>query len=279
MPRTKTRREEPEPKKENPYLPKACKVTLFKRESPDCFLIRADWKGKYEPGQFFQVSIPGIGEAPISVASYSEDHLDMNIREVGNVTKYLANLKKGDTIYIRGPYGNGYPMEKFYGKNLLLIGGGSGVAPLKGILMYVDKHNDNFSDVTLYFGFRTPDDILFKDDLKNWRKKFQCNVSVDKNPKHVKTACDVCFVTSLVEKAKLDPENKVVFICGPPIMMKICVGLLKNKGFTEDQIYISTERLMNCALGLCGHCMIHGKYTCLDGPVFRLDELSEFKHD
>jgi anaerobic sulfite reductase subunit B len=279
MPRTKIRPEEPEEKAENPYLPKPAKIIMYRRESADCFHIRTDFKGSYEPGQFFQVLLPGIGEAPISVASYSKDFLELNIREVGNVTNALAKLKKGDSIYIRGPYGNGYPMEKCVGKGLIVIGGGSGGAPLKGILSYVDKHRGDFGDVMLYFGFRTPDDILFKEDMKQWGKKYQLHMSVDKNPKHAKVACDVCFVTNLIEKAKLDPEGKIVFICGPPIMMKIVLDTLKNKGFKEQQIYISTERLMNCALGVCGHCMIHGKYTCLDGPVFRYDEISGYKND
>ena len=282
MPRTKTRIKtgESELKNiQNPYLPQAAKITLFKRESPDCFLIRLALKSRYEPGQFFQVTLPGIGEAPISVASYSEDFLDLNIREVGNVTKSLAKLKKGDFVYVRGPYGKGYPMENLFGKNLIIIGGGSGVAPLKGILAYVDKHRDDYGDVSIYFGFRTPDDILFREDMKQWKKNYQLNMSVDKNPKKQQISYEVCFVTSLVEKAKLTPENKAVFICGPPIMMKITVDILKNKGFKEDQIYISTERLMSCALGICGHCMIHGKYTCLDGPVFRYDEISMYKND
>jgi anaerobic sulfite reductase subunit B len=279
MPRTKTRQEEAEEKPKNPYVPKPAKITLYKRESHDCFLIRLDLKSKYDPGQFFQVSIPGIGEAPISVASYSQDYLELNIREVGNVTKHLAQLKKGDTLMVRGPYGRGYPMEDLYGKHLIVIGGGSGVAPLKGILAYVDKHNANFGDVMIYFGFRSPDDILFKDELKQWKKKYQFNMSVDQNPKKQKLACDVCFVTNLVEKSKLTPDNKVVFVCGPPIMMKIVIDILKAKGFKEEQIYVSTERLMHCALGVCGHCMIHGKYTCLDGPVFRYDEISEYTHD
>ncbi|MBU2561370.1 MAG: FAD/NAD(P)-binding protein [Nanoarchaeota archaeon] len=279
MPRTKTIRQEPEEKTENPYLPRPTKITMVRRESTDCFLIRTDLKSKYEPGQFFQVSIPGIGEAPISVASYSQDFLDLNVREVGNVTKHLAKLKRGDTLFIRGPYGKGYPMEKLFGKSIVLIGGGSGVAPLKGILTYVDKHKDSFGDVMIYFGFRTPDDILFKEEMKQWRRKYQLNISVDKNPKKARISCDVCFITNLVEKAKMNPENKVVFICGPPVMMKITIELLKNKGFKEEQIYISTERLMKCALGVCGHCMIHGKYTCLDGPVFRYDEISQDRND
>ncbi len=279
MPRIKSKQEEPEEKLPNPYLPQPAKVTMFRRETHDCFHIRLDVKTKYEPGQFFQVSLPGIGEAPISVASYSADFLELNIREVGNLTKNLANIKKGDTLYIRGPYGKGYPMENFYGKNLILIGGGSGVAPLKGILSYVDAHRNNFGDVTMFFGFKTPEDTLFKEDMKQWQKNYQLHLSVDANPKKVKMHCDVCFVTHIIEKSKLNPENNIIFICGPPVMMNVSIGLLKVKGFREDQIYLSTERLMQCAMGVCGHCMIHGKYTCLDGPVFRLDEISQYKND
>jgi sulfite reductase subunit B len=279
MPRTKTRTDEPGGKMRNPYLPQPAKITLYRRESSDCFLIRLALKSHYDPGQFFQVTLPGIGEAPISVASCSDDHLDLNIREVGNVTKALADLKKGDSLYVRGPCGKGYPMDRFFGKNLVLIGGGSGVAPLKGILAYVDKHRNDFGDVMIYFGFRTPEDILFKDDMKQWKKNYLLNLSVDKNPKKASISCDVCFITNLLDKAKLNPENKIVFICGPPMMMKITIDILKSKGFKEDQMYISTERLMNCALGVCGHCMIHGKYTCLDGPVFRYDEISKYKND
>jgi len=174
MPRIKSQLPEVEEKIPNPYLPLPAKIILMKRETHDCFLIRLDIKTKYEPGQFFQVSLPLIGEAPISVASYSPDYLDLNIREVGNVTNALAKLKKGDTLYIRGPYGKGYPMEKFFGKDLILVGGGSGVAPLKGIISYVEKHKQNFGNVSLFFGFRTPDDILFKDDIKQCQRHTRC---------------------------------------------------------------------------------------------------------
>ncbi|NQU78489.1 FAD/NAD(P)-binding protein [Candidatus Woesearchaeota archaeon] len=279
MPRTKRVEPEKEIKPCNPYLPKLYKILKYNKESSDCFLIRLDYKGSYEPGQFFQVSLPGIGEAPISVASYSSTHLDLNIREVGNVTKAAAKLKKGDTLYLRGPYGKGYPMEKLFGKNLLIIGGGSGVAPLKGVLSYIDKHKDAYGNVEMFFGFRAPEDILFKEDVKQWKSKHNLHLSVDKNPSKKKISCDVCFVTNIVEKAKLNPENQAVFMCGPPVMMKILLGILKNKGFQDNQIYLSTERMMQCAMGVCGHCMIHGKYTCLDGPVFRYDEIKDYTYD
>ena len=191
MPRIKSKKIDEHKDVENPYLPQAAKVIFYRRESSDCFLIRLALKSKYEPGQFFQVTIPGIGEAPISVASCSEEYLDLNIREVGNVTNSLAKFRKGDTVLIRGPYGKGYPMEKFFGKNLILIGGGSGVAPLKGILSYVDKKRADFGDVSIYFGFRTPEDILFKEDIKQWKKNYLTTLSVDKNPKKTNISCDV----------------------------------------------------------------------------------------
>jgi sulfite reductase subunit B len=279
MPRTKSAQPETPEEVHNTYLPVASKILSFKRETNDCFLIRVDFKCSHDPGQFVQVYLPGIGEAPISIASYSTEFLDLNIREVGNVTKALAKMKKGDTVFVRGPYGKGYPMDKLSGRDIIIVGGGSGVAPLKGILSYIDKNKANFGEVMVYFGFRTPEDILFKDEMKIWKNKYQMNVSVDKNPLKDRIHCDVCFITNLVEKAKLNPENKVAFICGPPIMMKIVIDTLKQKGFAEEQIYISAERMMNCAVGVCGHCMIHGKYTCKDGPVFRYDELSGYKND
>ncbi|MBW2967202.1 FAD/NAD(P)-binding protein [Candidatus Woesearchaeota archaeon] len=278
MPRTK-QQTGPEEKHDNPLLPTPAKVTLYKRECPDSFTIKTDFKADHEPGQFVQITLPGIGEAPISICSYSKEFMEFHVREVGNVTNAVSKLQKGDRLFIRGPYGKGYPMEKFIGKTLIIIGGGSGVAPLKGILSYLDKHRSSYQDILLYFGFRDHNEIIFKDQMKQWKKKYQLNLSVDKNVGKSHMPCDVCFITDLLAKAKLNPENKVVFICGPPVMMKIAIDILKNKGFTEDQIYISAERLMHCAIGLCGHCMIHGKYACKDGPVFRYDEIGHFKND
>ncbi len=260
---------------ENPYLSEQAKITFFRRETPDSFTIRTDYKVKHTPGQFVQIWVPGIGESPISICSWSEEFTEFHIREVGNVTKHLSQLKKGDTILIRGPYGRGYPVEKFNGKSLILIGGGCGVAPLKAVISYLEKHKEKFNDIILYFGFRSPEDICFKEDMKRWATKFELHLTVDQNPKKTKINYQVGFITDALAKSKLSPENKIVFLCGPPVMMNIAIDHLKNKGFTEDQMYISAERLMNCAIGVCGHCMINGKYTCLDGPVFRYDEVSQ----
>lgn len=257
----------------NPYTPKLKKVIYYKRDASDLFTIRLDWKLKHNPGQFVLISLPGIGECPISICSYSNKYIELNIREVGNVTKNLSKIKKNDQLLVRGPYGKGYPMPYFKNKDIIIIGGGCGIAPLKSVIEYIQKKRADFKDILLYLGFRSPSDIMFERDLKKWEKKFCLNVTFDKAPE--KTCYDgkIGFVTDLIEKSKLNNENKVVFMCGPPMMIEKTITILRNKGFNNNQIYLSMERLMYCGIGKCGHCMISGKYTCKDGPVFRYDEI------
>ena len=265
---------------DNPYIPTPYKVTGYVRETSDTFTITVNMQVKHAPGQFVQVSIPGIGEAPISICSDSKKFIKLNIREVGNVTKALAHIKIGDTLLIRGPYGTGYPMETLRGNNLLIIGGGCGVAPLKGIIDYVENHRKEYQHVKMFLGYRSPDDIIFKKELEEWKKQYHINVTVDKNL-HGQMCFDAKegFITEALKTSSLETEDQVVFVCGPPVMMKLVIDILKNKGFHDDQIFISAERLMYCALGICCHCMIRGKFTCVDGPVFRYDEIKDFKND
>ena len=268
------------PYTQNPYIPKKYKVLEFFRETPDTFTIKVNIKSNHNPGQFVQVSVPGIGECPISICSYSNKYMKLNIREVGNVTKALSELRKGDNIFIRGPYGKGYPMDSLKGNNLIIIGGGCGVAPLKGIIDYVEKNRKNFKEVMMFLGYRSPKDIIFRRELAEWKNKYNISVTVDENA-HGEFCYDAKtgFVTEALKKTHMTNENKVVFICGPPVMMKFVIDILKQKGFHDDQIFISAERLMYCALGVCCHCMIRGKFTCIDGPVFRYDEIKDFKND
>jgi anaerobic sulfite reductase subunit B len=264
-------------KEENPYVPQPYKVLEFFRESTDTFTIKIDMKVDHDPGQFVQVSLPGIGESPISICSDSRDYIKLNIREVGNVTNALAKLKKGDTVVLRGPYGHGYPMHELIGNDLIIIGGGCGVAPLKGIIDYVENNRSDYGNVALYLGYRSPNDIIFTRELQEWREKYHLNVSVDQNPSHAfcydaKTG----FVTESLKAADFDNTNKIAFICGPPVMMKFVYEILQKKGFNDDQIFVSAERLMYCAVGICCHCMIRGKYCCMDGPVFRYDEIKDY---
>jgi len=264
--------------KNSPYKPIEKEIVSYTRETHDAFTIKLDWALDHEPGQFVFCSLPGIGEAPISICSYSDKYVELNIREVGNMTNKMALLKKGDKLLVRGAYGRSYPMDKFKGNNVVIVGGGSGVAPLKGIVEYINANRSDYKGVQLFFGFRTPDDILFKKEIKGWRNEFDVNLSFDKVEKPTKEGVQG-FVTQLVEDKVNGNDQKIIFICGPPIMIEKVAEILLKKGFNEDQIYISAERLMYCGMGKCGRCMIHGKYTCLDGAVFRFDELKEYKDD
>ena len=258
----------------NHMIPEKRKVIYYKKESPDSFTIRLDWKIKHDPGQFVMVSIPGVGECPISICSHSDKYVELNIRQVGNVTNALAKIKKGDVLLARGPYGKGYPMASFKGNNLIIIGGGCGIAPLKGIIEYVETHRNDYEDIMLFLGFRTPKYILFEKEMKTWEKNFDMSVSFDKSEGNSCFSGKIGFITNLVDASQIDNKNKIVFVCGPPIMMKLVVDILKKKGFHEDQIFLSFERHMKCGVQKCGHCMINGIYVCKDGPVFRFDEVN-----
>jgi anaerobic sulfite reductase subunit B len=257
----------------NRYVPIAVKVLANRVESADTFTLKLNWKVKHDPGQFIQIGIPGKGEAPISISSYSSDHMELTIRKVGNVTNTLFDLKKGDTVFVRGPYGRGYPMELLKGNSIIFIGGGCGVAPLKGVIEYVEQHRKDFKDIFLFIGYRSPGDILFAHKQKAWEEHFQVFMSVDKLPSKTCYSGNVGFITDTLQSQHITNENKVVFMCGPPVMMEKSIQILLKKGFHEDQIFVSEEKLMYCAFGLCCHCMDKGKLTCLDGPVFRYDEI------
>ncbi len=274
MPKQKTKA------KENPYFPKPYKIIDFHRETIDDFTITVNMKIKHEPGQFVQVSIPGIGEAPISICSYSEKFIKLNVREIGNVTKSLSKLKKGDTILVRGPYGKGYPMELLKGNNILIIGGGCGVAPLKSVIDYVECRRKDYKDLTLFLAYHSPENIVFRKEIEEWEKKYNVTLTIDKNVhSHICYDIKEGLVTDALRRSNLNNENKVVFICGPPLMMKYSIEILKQEGFNDSQIFISAERFMYCGIGICCHCMIRGKYTCIDGPVFRYDEIKDLKND
>ncbi|MFH1848804.1 MAG: FAD/NAD(P)-binding protein [archaeon] len=263
----------------NPFIPEKKRVIYYHRETDDTFTIRLGWQLRHQPGQFVFCSLPGIGEAPISICSYSGDYVELNIREVGNVTKALSKIRKGSDLLVRGPYGVPYPMSEFEGKDIIIIGGGCGVAPLKGVIAYVETREKDYGRICLFFGFRSPEDVLFRKEISRWQKRFDISISFDKIAAKSCYGGKQGFVTQMVNEKITGPENAVALICGPPIMIEKTAEILTAKGFRENQIYISAERLMYCGIGKCGRCMIHGKYTCLDGAVFKYDELQGYKDD
>jgi anaerobic sulfite reductase subunit B len=262
-------------KKINQYEPKTFKVSEKTDFTSDTFLLKVPCSMHPEPGQFVEVSVMGIGECPISVCSYSKNYIELLIRNVGNVTGKLALLKKGNSILIRGPYGHGYPMKDMVGKDIVIIAGGTGTAPPRSVIEYIEKNREKFHQVTIFMGFRDPTEVLFKDDIEKWSKQFNVTLCVDKceDPSY---SGQVGFVTDIFAKTDLSNENTAVIVCGPPIMMKIAIEKLKNNNFDDNQIFLSFERHMKCGVGKCGHCNVAGKYMCKDGPVFAYDTAKHF---
>lgn len=255
---------------QNIYFPRQAKIEKIFPETADTRTFRLASPGPYLPGQFFQFGILGVGESPVSVASYSKEYVELCVRNVGNVTSKIFALKEGAKAQIRGPYGNGYPIKDLAGANLIVIGGGTGVAPLRSVLRYVEANRKQYSSVDVFFGFRTPDDILFRKDIERWKELFNLRLTVDKQATGWKG--NVGLVTDALQKADLPKENSAVLFCGPPIMMKFAVKQLLQAGFDEAQMWVSYERMMKCGLGKCGHCMVQEKHVCADGPVFNYSE-------
>jgi len=259
----------------NVYLPQPAKVLENLRETAENFRLLLDISLQNEPGQFVQVSKLGIGEAPISIASWNRDYLMLHIREVGTVTRSLGRSKPGDTVFIRGPYGRGYPMVESEGCNLIIVGGGCGVASVKGIFDYVEKNRDRYGAVYAFVGYRNSKEVIFEDFVEAWKQSMSVFVSLDTLKEGTCYDASEGFVTDLVKITELPKGDTIAMLCGPPIMMKLSGQTLLDKGMREDQVYVSEERLMYCATGTCCHCMIGSKFTCRDGPVFRWDELRE----
>ncbi len=246
-------------------------IDAVTKQTDDEYLFRFDVKAKYDPGQFFQCSLLGIGESAISICSDSEEYFELSIRSVGNVTSKLCVLKKGDHMGLRGPYGHGYEMDTFKGKNMIVIGGGSGVAPVRGVIQNIYKNRGHFGSVDLLFGFRQKSFMLFEENFSDWQSE-DMTIRIAMNEKADYPNATKGFVTDILDHI-LPNKNTAIIICGPPIMITFVAKVLLKKGFQKEDIFISEERHMKCAVGRCGHCMIHGKYSCTDGPVFRYDEI------
>jgi len=268
----------------NPYLPILATIESIKPETSDTstFTLRIDDAAEreaflYKPGQFLEVSIFGAGEAPFCIASakHGRDTLDLTVRAVGRVTKALHALGVGGQIGLRGPLGNCFPMEDVYGKHVLVVGGGIGLAPLRPQVHEVYRLRDKFASVTVLVGARTQADLVYRDELEQWQKLegMTCLTTVD-----VATdgwAGNVGVVGTLLPQWKHPAAEGVVFVCGPPIMIRFVVRDLEAMGFAAKDIYTTLEQHMRCGIGKCNHCMMGDKWVCLDGPVFTCQQLNE----
>lgn len=224
----------------------------------------------HKPGQFVEVSLFGFGEAPISICSSSTrgDTFELTVRKVGKLTEKMHQLTDNSTLGIRGPFGNGFDVKKFEGKDVLFIAGGIGLAPLKSLIDYTIDRKEDFKNITILYGTRSPKEILFPEEIEAWKKNpdVDFRMTVDRADENWKGNSGV--ITTLIPTLDLNPENTVAAIVGPPVMYKFVIMSLKGKRIPDDNIYMSLERRMKCGVGKCGHCQINHSYVCQDGPVY-----------
>jgi NAD(P)H-flavin reductase len=263
----------------NIYKPFPAKLEQIITESPSIktFVLRPEKEFSFKTGQFIELTLNGIGEAPFTPSSSPlvKDKLEVTIMKTGYVTDKIHELEPGEILGIRGPYGRGYPIEEFYGKQVLILGGGCGFAPLRSLLHKLIAEKEKLEGITLCYGSKTPDDCIYKPYISELRsiEKVKVLRTVDQGDES--WAESVGVVTVLLEQIDIDADHTVAVVCGPPVMMKFATIRLMEKGFGPEDIYLSLEKNMSCGLGKCGHCMMGQYYVCKDGPVFRFDEVKE----
>jgi sulfhydrogenase subunit gamma (sulfur reductase) len=234
---------------------------------------------QYIPGQFGMLSYFGVGECPIGIASSPTDkgYLQFTVKKMGTVTTALHNCSEGDIIGVRGPYGNGWPIDYIEGKNVVLVGGGFAFTTLRSMLLYM-LHDDNrsrFEDITVVYGARSPGELLYKYDLEEWSKREDLNLVLTIDRPAEGWTKNVGFVPAVVKETAPSSENAVTFICGPPVMIRFTTPVLTELGFSPDNILMSLEMRMKCGIGKCGRCNVGNKLVCQDGPVFTQRELMD----
>ncbi len=258
----------------NPYLPFASEILDVIKHTGKEYTFRMAFKGEVKPGQFFEVSIPKYGEAPISVSGIGDGSVDLTIRKVGRVTNEVFERYKGQNLLLRGPYGNGFDVDLYKDGEVVVVAGGTGVSPVRGVIQALSEMPDA-QDKYVIAGFRSPDDMLFRDDLKAWDEKLKLTLTVDGAPEGY--TGNIGLVTKYIEGLPLkDPANAKAVVVGPPPMMKFTIIELQKKGFKDSNITVSHERKMCCGLGKCGHCRVNDTYICLDGPVFNYEFAKNF---
>ncbi len=247
---------------------------LFEIELPDKKIL------DHKPGQFVEVSIFGFGEAPISISSSptKEPIFDLTVRNTGGrLTDKMHQMEAASQLGIRGPFGNGFDVSKFQGKDMLFVSGGIGLAPLKSLIDYTVAKKQDFGRIIILYGTKSPTEILFPQEIKAWQedKDVEFAMSVDRGDKSWKG--NVGVITTLIPPIDLDVENTIATVVGPPIMYKFVLMSLKGKRIPDENIYLSLERRMKCGVGKCGHCQINSTYVCQDGPVFHYPQAKKLE--
>ena len=255
----------------NAYIPFPSKILDVIRHTEKEYTFRMEFTGDVKPGQFFEVSVPKYGEAPISVSGIGSNYVDLTIRKVGRVTNEVFERYVGESLLLRGPYGNGFDTTLYEEGETVVVAGGTGVSPVRGVI-HALSNMPNSNEKYVIAGFRSPGDMLFRDDLKLWEDKLNLILTVA--PEGYEG--NIGLVTKYIADLPLrDPSTAKAVVVGPPPMMRFTIIELQKKGFKDENITVSYERKMCCGLGKCGHCRINDKYVCLDGPVFNYTEARE----
>jgi len=262
---------------DNIYRPLRARLEDVIEESPliKTFVLIPEKEFVFSTGQFIELSVDGVGEAPFTPSSSPlvTDKLEVTVMKTGYVTNIMHQLKPGAVMGIRGPYGRGYPVTNFEGREVLILGGGCGLAPIRSLLFALEHMKDDLEKVILCYGSKTPTDCIYKPLFSrlNSIEKFEAYRTVDMSEEGWDGPVGVA--TTLLGKVKVKIENSVAVVCGPPIMMKFGTIRLLEMGYRDDQIYLSMEKNMSCGLGKCGHCMMGEFFVCKDGPVFTYQEI------
>ena len=265
--------------KKDIYLPEMCTITKRRMlNGTELYMHLEKDSGEefdYIPGQFVEVSVAGIGEAPISISSSpTQKGMELVVRNVGSLTKVIHGLEVGDKLGIRGPYGSTYPIEAAKGKDLVFICGGIGLVPQRSFIRYALDNRKDYGDITVLIGTKCHDMRLYREEIAMWEERKDMTVMETVDEAHDCWNGNVGVVTTLIPKIESDLPKSQVLICGPPIMYKFVLMALAEAEVPEESIFVNLERRMKCGVGKCGHCQINEYYVCQDGPVFRYSDLA-----
>ena len=265
---------------DNPYSPTRSEVLDVKTETPTIKTIklRPETAVSFETGQFIELTVPGIGEAPFTPSSMTSEKetLEISVMKVGKVTERIHALNRGDVVGVRGPFGVGYPLDEFAGKEILVVGGGCGFAPLRSLMYELFKRSSQFKKLLFRGGCKSPRDFLYREEISGCADRGDLDMELTVDVGDESWNGHVGVVTTILDDMEMDPEGGIAIVCGPPVMMKFATMKILDLGFSDDRIYLSMEKNMSCGIGKCGHCRLGTYYACKDGPVFRFDKIRGF---
>ena len=266
-----------------PLLTVPCRIKSVVTENADTFTMTIEPKDglskwKFEAGQFNMLYVYGMGEVPISISGDpgNSSVIIHTVRAVGAVTQAMRRLKPGDILGVRGPYGTNWPVDKVQGKDVIIAAGGIGLAPLRPAMYYIMSHRQKYRKVILLYGARTPDELIFRNEVRDWRSSLDLEINVTVDRASSDWRGNVGVVTTLIPRIEFDPANTIALICGPEVMIRFTILALQKCTIPLENIFVSMERNMKCGVGLCGHCQHGPHFICKDGPVFKYTQVKDW---